>query len=121
MPRITTKSGTLTWQYEDDAGASPIGEPCTLTFEIEYWFYPGEPMIWRDRNGDGNPGCPDEIELERFALVTIGKLRVKEVGDSVAEWFERHVDANKIERERIDAAILEKITEAAEPQEIERD
>lgn len=58
------KHDTYSVDHEIEEFELPNGDFASLKLEIDYNFYPGEPMVRYYPDGSGYPGSPDEVEIE---------------------------------------------------------
>lgn len=61
-------SGTIRREFEDENYESPLAA-CTLVFDVQYEFTPGEKMVRYFPDGSGYPGSPPDVEVIECSLV----------------------------------------------------
>ena len=87
-----------TFEYDDDNREdSPFFDreeeghlrSATLEFRIDYTCSPGEPMVMYDRNGEGYPGSPPEVDYNA-TLIEVDERQPHPEEREIAEFWLNH-------------------------------
>lgn len=104
--RATTTRGTISYSHD----AEDIGQ--RLDFDIEYIAYPGDPGVYRTRNGDGWPPSPAECEIlsarcMRIIDETTDRKPEQREAEDVGKWFVEQINGSDELREEIEEKCFE--------------
>jgi hypothetical protein len=66
-----------------------------VTFDVEYYYDEGEPMVWRDSDGGGFPGVAPTVEIQEITISGSGDLKDLLNSVTLEEIKEKLLDLNE--------------------------
>ena len=105
-------SSCVPWDFEDEQGDNPTGQPGCFSFDVWYEII-HEPGCRYDANGDGEPGYGPVVEVVgvtcRYVDIDGDGYRQPSNDEEkkFSEWFQTYLDAHPDEHARIESAALQ--------------
>lgn len=100
------------WDFEDEHGDNPTGQPGVFVFDVWYEIE-HEPGTRYDANGDGDPGYGPAVEVlnvtcKSFDISGCGMRRpTQPENEQLGAWFQGYLDSHPDEYARVEADALQ--------------